>query len=87
MRFAEIRQQFTAFQQRHTFGFCQRAGRVFKAKGPQLLGRRTDKNQSRSLTCLSKGGVFRKKTVARMDRFGSALQRGGDDFFRYQIGL
>ena len=57
-RRVHIRQQFGAFQHRHTMFFRQGAGSMFQAKEAQLLRRRADKSNARRFAGLGKGGVL-----------------------------
>ena len=77
--FFAVGQQVAAFQQRNALRFGQRAGGMFQAEGSQLLRGRANKRQSRRLTGLGEGGVFRQKAVAGVDGAGAALPRGGND--------
>ena len=59
----------------------------FEAHGGDGRGRRADEDQPVVLTGLGKGGVFRQKTIARMNRLRAASQGRLDDRVTAQIGL
>jgi len=68
----------------HIFGFRQSTGCEPQAKGSQLLRRWADKNPPCGLTGFRKRGIFREKTVTRVNCLRATLLRCGDNF---QIGV
>ena len=84
-RVVETSQQARAGQQGHAGLGCQPTRRVLEAKNSHLLGRGADKGQPGGFTGFDKAGVFRQKTIARMDGLRAAGQRRLNDALHRQV--
>ena len=84
-RVFDIAQQLGARQNRHVFANGDGARGVFTPELAHILRRRPDERDARIFAPLREIGVFRKKTVARMNRLRAAFNRGLEDFFRVEI--
>ena len=83
----DVSQQSGAFEHRHAVRFRQRTGGMFQAKQAQLFRRGADKRNACGFAGFGKCGVFRQKTVARMNGQRTAGSGGRDDLFAHQIGV
>lgn len=85
-RRVEAVEQLGAFEHRHAvlFGQCTRG--VFEAEHAQLFWRRTDEGDVGGFAGFGERGVFRKETVAGMDRRGAGGLGDGEDFVDRQVG-
>ncbi len=82
----EIGGAVRAGQQRHRCLDRMGAGARLVAEEVELLGRRTDEDQSRLGAGLREGGILRQEAVARMHRVAARRLRGRDDASDIEIG-
>ncbi len=85
--FEVLRLAVIARHQRHTGLFHQRFGGGFAAHRVDGRGGRAEEDQPGGFDGAGESSVFREKTVAGMNRLGTASLGGGDQFIDLQITL
>ena len=71
----------------HAGAVHQRLGLALAAHRADGLGRRADEDQPRRGTDLGEGGVFREKSIARVDGLRAASPRGLEDGVAAQVAV